>query len=440
MSFRVIFAFQAEDVTMELSINTGEVVYLIDNSDTGDGWVKVKNSTGSTGFVPRDYLELLPRIDQVDYNNNNNNKSDVNSPQSDTSYLSNELKTDFSNEDNVYYANGSSFFGSTPPSTSKSTHDESPPSRSATIGNGNVSSPEDSNRGITSEETQEDYQNNQNNGIPYVDTETAEGDFDDLNVSLADLAADSSILNYMEFEETNVHAPTSVTMCVSEPESIHVYAHTHTTTTDSLIPLPIHTLSVADALAAHISTVDRFNTFRADEFVAMTKSSSKPPRSTLGLPMLNMNMSTSNPGTPMVNHIHSLHSLHSNTKNMNIVMRNISPMKQSHQSEGQTEGEDLDLDLGSSIRPMLGSAFECGNYVELQKRTDDFFDCAVSKSKEDMIKLLEMTEDLSSALGDSFTASNQLKDGLQDISDLLDTEKRELQVFTKSLQEEQSVQ
>jgi hypothetical protein len=63
ISFRVVFNFTAEDDGVELSVKSGEVVQLL-NDDTSreveDGWIEVRNSYGRTGFVPRDYIEIIP--------------------------------------------------------------------------------------------------------------------------------------------------------------------------------------------------------------------------------------------------------------------------------------------------------------------------------------------------------------------------------------------
>jgi len=58
--FRTLFPFTAEEAG-ELSVGPGDLLRLDeDDSDSTDGWVKVKNGMGKAGFVPRDYVEFLP--------------------------------------------------------------------------------------------------------------------------------------------------------------------------------------------------------------------------------------------------------------------------------------------------------------------------------------------------------------------------------------------
>ena len=45
---------------LHLHLHLMQVLRVVDDSDAGDGWVKVRNRLGDEGFVPREFMSLLP--------------------------------------------------------------------------------------------------------------------------------------------------------------------------------------------------------------------------------------------------------------------------------------------------------------------------------------------------------------------------------------------
>ena len=55
---RVLYSFDAEPGSSELSVTEGEILQLI-NQDVGEGWWEGINSSGVSGLFPKDYVEIM---------------------------------------------------------------------------------------------------------------------------------------------------------------------------------------------------------------------------------------------------------------------------------------------------------------------------------------------------------------------------------------------
>lgn len=377
MTFRALFKFTAEDDVegeqLELSINAGDAVRMVDDSDTGDGWIKVRNSLGQSGFVPRDFLELIP-----------------NSPEASPSSPS--LRKAFSNvSPRQVAASGASFSNdaavidrvdggsSTANSSPRSQHSHS---RSLSFGYGeNDNYNTDNVHGeITPFGGKEDPGEEQE--VEQPEQQQYGGDDGESILEEEEMIAVANVSTLYELaaeKSNNVEYVGDQTILPSEPASVSALLYSSDVAFEYQIPPTMKSAS---------------KTFGVDDFVSMTSTITRPTARSR----------TESPAKKAISNFSDVHSV--------II--------------------ESGIDLGG-IRPMFSGAAESGDYDELNVRVESYFKQMMEKSQEDSASFLVEAENLSCKLGESVESTNTIVKNLLDLSDLLDTEASEIHVFSKML-------
>jgi len=61
--YRALYDFVPQEPNVELPLKTGDIVAILQKFDAG--WWKARKRDGSVGFVPGNYLDILPRREEV---------------------------------------------------------------------------------------------------------------------------------------------------------------------------------------------------------------------------------------------------------------------------------------------------------------------------------------------------------------------------------------